>query len=119
MSGRRPRYVAATHLTVFAPPDHAAAVRAAAGAAAGLRNGAYERVSWTSAPGTERFTPTGDAVPARGTSGEAAASPSVRIELTLGPEDDVDSVVGAVVRAHPWERPVIVLRDVRRYDGGA
>lgn len=65
-------------------------------------------------PGWELFTPTASASPALGSAGEAAASPTAVLTVYF-PADTAEEAVRrcleAIMDAHPWEVPVIELRE--------
>lgn len=67
-------------------------------------------------PGWELFTPTATARPTAGTAGENAVSPTVVLTIHLphdAPQDRIDAAIDAILRAHPWEVPVIELTETR------
>jgi putative NIF3 family GTP cyclohydrolase 1 type 2 len=97
-------------VTVYAP--EAAAQRiidAMAGAGAG-RVGAYERCAFE-APGTGLFTPGLDSDPAVGSPGARSNADELRIEMVC-PRIKARGVVSAAAAAHPYEEPLVVVRDV-------
>ncbi len=76
----------------------------------GLYRGVFE-VSF----GLEGFIPAADAQPTLGRAGAAALSPTLIITTYAAADADpsaVDAAIEALVRAHPWEIPVIELADV-------
>ena len=76
----------------------------------GLYRGVFEV-----AFGLEGFIPTAAARPTLGGAGAAALSPTVIITTYAAADADpgaVDAAIEALVRAHPWEIPVIELADV-------
>ena len=99
-------------LTVYAPVDAAAPVRAALAEAGAGRIGPYDFASFSS-PGEGRFRPLKGANPMIGSVGEIETVDEVRIEVVLdralrGP------AVAAMLAAHPYEEPaydVVELAD--------
>lgn len=91
-------------LTVFAPADAAAPVRAAIAEAGAGRIGDYENASFTSAVGEGRFRPLEGATPMIGTVGELTMVEEVRIEAVLARRVR-SAVVAAMLAAHPYEEP--------------
>lgn len=68
------------------------------------------------APGWELFTPTATARPTAGAADENAVSSTVILTVHLphdAPQDRIDAAIGAILRAHPWEVPVIELTETR------
>jgi dinuclear metal center YbgI/SA1388 family protein len=92
-------------VVVYAPEDALETVAAAAFAAGAGRVGAYTEVAFEAA-GTGRFRPGQGARPAEGEVGKANRVAERRLE-TVAVEADLGAVLAAVVRAHPYEEPVI------------
>ena len=92
-------------VVVYAPEDALETVAAAAFAAGAGRVGAYTEVAFESA-GTGRFRPGQGARPAEGEVGKVNRVAERRLE-TVAAEADLGAVLAAVVRAHPYEEPVI------------
>jgi len=92
-------------VVVYAPEGALEAVAAAAFAAGAGRVGAYTEVAFESA-GTGRFRPGQGARPAEGEVGKTNRVAERRLE-TVAAEADLGAVLAAVVRAHPYEEPVI------------
>ena len=105
-------------LTVYAPAEAADAVLAGIHAVLAPQPGAtYDRVAWFSGAWIEQFRPLPGSRPTLGMVGETMRAPSVRIEV-LVPPSQVDAVIARGIRPHhPWERPVIILDEVRLVDG--
>ncbi len=100
-------------LVVFVPHDHAAALRAALGAAGAGVLGAYDSASFTSA-GEGRFRPLAGASPAIGSVGELEVVPESRVEVVF-PRALRGAVLAAMRSAHPYEEvahDVVELVDV-------
>lgn len=79
------------------------------------RLGNYESVFEVSL-GFEGFTPTGDATPTLGEISEPEITPSVSFVVYSEPtvsETEIENYLLDVLRAHPWEHPVVEL-----YQGG-
>jgi dinuclear metal center YbgI/SA1388 family protein len=90
-------------LVVFVPVTDADRVLDAVSAAGAGAVGDYERCAWrTTGEGT--FRPLPGASPTVGTVGEIASVPESRLEVVL-PRDRRDSVVRAMLAAHPYEEP--------------
>lgn len=64
------------------------------------------------APGWESFTPGAAATPTLGNAGNAALSPTVVLTTYAPAGSDIEPVLAALMAAHPWEVPVIEIRDV-------
>ena len=65
--------------------------------------------------GLEGFKATEDARPALGRAGADMLSPTAIITTYVASDaaaDEVDAMIAALARAHPWEVPVIELSDV-------
>ncbi len=92
-------------VVVYAPEDALEAVAAAAFAAGAGRVGDYTEVAFEAA-GTGRFRPGQGARPAEGEVGKANRVAERRLETVAG-EADLGAVLAAVVRAHPYEEPVV------------
>ncbi|WP_448663382.1 hypothetical protein ACG3SL_01530 [Sphingomonas sp. CJ20] len=75
--------------------------------------GAYRSVVEL-APGWELFTPGADAVPTLGKAGSGAVSPTAILTLYIpgdAPAEALAHAIDAIMTAHPWEVPVIELRE--------
>ena len=92
-------------VVVYAPEDALEAVAGAAFAAGAGRVGAYTEVAFESA-GTGWFRPGQGAHPAEGEVGKRSRVAERRLE-TVAAESNLGAVLAAVVRAHPYEQPVI------------
>lgn len=93
----------AVKIVAFAPPaaaDDVADAMANAGAGA---IGSYSNCSYRS-EGVGVFHPAASASPHVGVVNSLNYEPEVRVEM-IAPEADADSVVAALVRAHPYEEP--------------
>ena len=97
-------------LVTYTPTSHAEAVRQAIGNAGGGKIGNYANCSF-STPGTGRFLPLEGANPAIGTVGVAEAVEEERIEVTCQAED-IEEVVAAIKKIHPYEEVPIELYDI-------
>ncbi|MFO8012591.1 MAG: Nif3-like dinuclear metal center hexameric protein, partial [Phycisphaerae bacterium] len=92
-------------VVVYAPEDALEAVAEAAFAAGAGRVGDYTEVAFEAA-GTGRFRPGQGARPAEGEVGKANRVAERRLE-TVAAAADLGAVLAAVVRAHPYEEPVV------------
>jgi hypothetical protein len=88
---------------VFAPVDHADAVRAAMTEAGAGRLGDYDSCTWTST-GEGRFRPLDGASPAIGQVDRLEVVEEARIEAVV-PRGRRTAVVRALLAAHPYEEP--------------
>ena len=93
------------HLIVYCPEDVADAVRLAAANAGAGKIGNNDNCSF-SCKGTGRFRPLSGATPAIGTVDELEEVAEERIEFMVT-EEHLQTVVDAVVEAHPYEEPAI------------
>lgn len=92
-------------LTVFVPlEDVSNVLDSAHEAGAGQVGDDYKDVSY-SVKGQGRFTPVGEADPTTGEVGEAETVEEERLEM-LVKEADINSVISAIKKAHPYEVPV-------------
>jgi hypothetical protein len=101
-------------ITVFVPPAQLLDVQNGIVGVDALRDGHYDQVMWTSAPGQEQFRPLPGAEPGAGRIGELSRLPSVRLEFVL-PRDPLllERVLRDGVRAHhPWESPAIFVDEI-------
>jgi hypothetical protein len=98
-------------LVWFVPADALDATRDAVFAAGAGVIGDYERCSWLTA-GTGTFLAREGADPAVGSVGEEERVPEYRVE-TVVPDGNVDAVVAALRRAHPYEEPAFDLYPLR------
>lgn len=87
----------------FSPTDHTDAVVVAMAEAGAGRIGAYDRCHFR-VSGTGSFRPLEGAQPFVGSTGRIEEVPEDRIEMVL-PRDQRDSVVAAMLAAHPYEQP--------------
>ena len=92
-------------VVLYAPEDALEAVADAAFGAGAGRVGRYTEVAFETA-GTGRFRPGQGAQPAEGEVGRASRIPERRLE-TVVPEARLGAVLAAIVRAHPYEEPVV------------
>jgi len=104
----------ARKVVVFVPPSHQEAVLEAMAAAGAGRVGAYARCAFRSA-GTGSYVPCAGASPWRGEAGREERVDEVRLEAVAAGAD-VERVVSAARRAHPYEEPAV---DVYALSGGA
>jgi hypothetical protein len=88
-------------LVWFVPEEALDATRDAVFAAGAGRIGDYERCSWYTA-GTGTFKGGDDTEPVIGEPGREERAPELRVE-TVVPGERVESVVAALVAAHPYE----------------
>lgn len=86
---------------VFVPPSERARVFDAMAAAGAGAIGNYDRCGFF-APGTGTFRPLLGADPADGKIGEQSIVAEERLEM-IAPESQVDAIVAAMKRAHPYE----------------
>ena len=101
-------------VTVFAPAEAGAAVRAALADAGAGEVGTYAACSFT-APGTGRFRPEAGSDPYAGEVGKTESAAEERIEAVV-PSWAVGRAVRAATAAHPYEQPAI---DVVTVEGAA
>ena len=85
------------------PAEALEATRSAVFDAGAGRIGDYERCSWYTA-GTGTFLGGAETDPAVGESGREEHVPELRVETVVS-EEDLDEVVTALRRAHPYEEP--------------
>jgi hypothetical protein len=85
------------------PAEALEATRSAVFDAGAGRIGDYERCSWYTA-GTGTFLGGEETDPALGESGREEHVPELRVETVVS-EEDLDEVVTALRRAHPYEEP--------------
>jgi len=90
-------------LVVFVPVDSVAKVSDAIFAAGAGWIGNYSKCSFQAA-GTGTFLPLEGAKPAVGKRGQLEKVPEVRFE-TIVPADELDEVIAAMKKAHPYETP--------------
>jgi hypothetical protein len=88
-------------LVWFVPEEALDATRDAVFAAGAGRIGDYERCSWYT-PGTGTFLGGEGTDPAIGDSGREERAPELRVETVVSGER-ADSVVSALLEAHPYE----------------
>jgi hypothetical protein len=103
--------LAVYRVTVFVPPEALERVIDGILAVDPLRIGDYDRVSWISAPGRERYRPLAGAAPACGTIGTLECGETVRLEFCLPRERDrLERVIADGIRPHhPWRVPAIFV----------
>lgn len=100
------------HVRVQVPESREAALRSAILSATALQYGDYDSVTFTTAPGTQRYRSCG--------TGRNAATPDVVdvpcVELTFFLENDVSAaqVIEAIYADHPYEEPVILVQPCLR-----
>jgi len=92
-------------VVLYVPEDALEAVADAAFHAGAGRVGRYTEVAFETV-GTGRFRPGQGAQPAEGDLGRTNRIPERRLE-TVVPEARLGAVLAAIVRAHPYEEPVI------------
>jgi len=88
-------------LVWFVPEEALDPTRDAVFAAGAGRIGEYERCSWYT-PGTGTFWGREGTNPAIGEPGREERAPELRVE-TVVPGDRLDSVVAALLEAHPYD----------------
>ena len=65
-------------------------------------------------PGWELFTSGPDAAPTMGESGSSSTSPTAILTIYIAqeaPSDLVDRGVAAILKAHPWEVPIVEMSE--------
>lgn len=75
--------------------------------------GIYKSVIEVS-PGWEIFTPGPDATPTVGESGSPSTSPTAILTIYIAkdaPSEMVDQGIAAILKAHPWEVPVVEMSE--------
>jgi len=92
-------------ISVGVPETHAEAIRAALGNSGAGKVGNYDFCSF-SVKGTGRFRPLKGANPAIGEAGKIEEVAEEKIE-TVCYKSDLEKVLEAVKKAHPYEEPVI------------
>ncbi len=97
-------------VTIFVPPDHLDALKAAICAVDPLDIGTYEHVMWSS-PGEEQFRPTYGAKPTAGVIGERISLETVRLEFCIprDPQRLQHLIENGVFPHHPWEVPAVFV----------
>src|SRR4029079_13711973 len=101
-------------VVVFVPVADADAVRRALAEAGTGRIGRYDSASFTS-PGEGRFRPLDGAAPAIGSVGELEVVGEVRVEVVSAREDR-ESVVAAILAAHPYEEAAYAVVELASTD---
>jgi dinuclear metal center YbgI/SA1388 family protein len=96
-------------VVTYVPPSAVAVVLSALAAAGAGRIGRYEGCAFTS-PGVGRFTPLDGSAPATGTRDGVSVVDEVRIEAVCE-RRTADAVVAGIREAHPYEEPVITVRE--------
>jgi dinuclear metal center YbgI/SA1388 family protein len=104
-------------LVTYVPASSAEAVLAALRGAGAGRIGSYEGCSFVS-EGIGRFTPLPGSAPCAGLVGEPSSVDEVRIEAVFA-RDATDAVTAAVRAAHPYEEPVMTVREAALARGAA
>jgi dinuclear metal center YbgI/SA1388 family protein len=99
----------------FVPRDFADSVTAAMARAGAGSIGNYSSCSYRS-EGVGAFLPGSNASPSVGTVGELHQEPEIRIEM-LASRGQVDAVVAALAKAHPYEEPAFDVIDSRSNAG--
>lgn len=94
-------------LAVFVPIEQSSHIRNVLAQAGAGQQGAYKNTSY-SLIGTGRFTPETSAHPAIGTTGKEAQVQEAKIEVIF-PETITETVVSAMIAAHPYEEPAYDL----------
>lgn len=98
-------------VTVFVPPEHLDALKAAICDVDPLDMGSYEHVMWSSSGGKEQFRPIDGANPTAGVIGETINLDTVRLEFCI-PRDAKrlqHLLENAVFPHHPWEVPAVFI----------
>jgi hypothetical protein len=90
-------------LVFYVPESHVEAVKDAVFDAGAGRIGDYERCAWQTI-GDGQFRPLPGSAPFLGTQGQIEVVREFRVEMVCEGEA-IDSVVAALVRAHPYEEP--------------
>jgi len=101
-------------LVIFAPLSHADAVRQAIGDAGGGKLGNYSYCSFSSR-GVGRFKPEDGADPHIGSVGKLEEVEEERIE-TLIDKDEVQKVLDAVKKVHPYDELAFDLIPLETWD---
>ncbi|MDP1809580.1 MAG: Nif3-like dinuclear metal center hexameric protein [Actinomycetota bacterium] len=101
-------------LVVFVPKAAVAAVKAAIGDAGGGRIGLYSHCAFSSA-GIGSFRPLPGADPSQGEVGRDNQVEEYRLEVEVG-QAEIDAVVEAMRRAHPYEEVAYDLYEQRKRD---
>jgi len=107
------RLVETYRVAIFIPADRVEQLLAAVLQLTELQYGLYAGVSWTSAPGDERFTPLEGASPSTGTIGKQEMVRLSRVEFSLPRDRELlDRIIlEAVYPNHEWEEPVISITE--------
>ena len=101
-------------IVVYVPKTHADAVRVAMGDAGAGRIGNYSHCTFTT-EGVGRFKPGEGSNPTEGTIGELAEVIEDRIE-TVCLHADIERVLEAVEKVHPYEEPAIDIFPIVEID---
>ncbi len=104
-------------IITFVPNDWSEPVVAAMTAAGAGRIGNYSSCSYRS-EGVGSFIPGDAASPLLGSAGEMQHEPEVRIEM-IAPRAQVNAVVAALARSHPYEEPAFDVVETRSNAGFA
>jgi len=98
-------------ITIYTPPPDIEKIISAILKFARLDNGPYEEVLWfSSESGTEQFRPTSNANPTLGKEGKLERAASLKLEFSVSDDESLlEKVLSAAAKAHPWERPVIIV----------
>jgi len=99
-------------ITVFVPPTFLDQLLDRIFKVTSLTFGSYDHVLWRSYPGVEQFRPLRNARPTVGKVGEISEQQSVQLVFTV-PRDErfLSELLDALVQAHPWEQPVIIVEE--------
>ena len=103
------------HLIVYVPLSHADVVRKALADAGAGKIGNYDSCSF-SMKGTGRFCPLRGSNPAIGEQGTIEEVPEERIEVVVT-SDQLNAVIVAVKKVHPYEEPAIHVLPMMDYQG--
>ena len=99
-------------IITFVPPEYVENVLEAVNHVDHLAYGDYTRVSWRSTPGIERFKSQSNSHPTVGAVGKLSDVPSIRIEFSVPHSKKLlNDVITALLLAHPWEEPVVLVHD--------
>jgi len=101
-------------LVVFVPKAAVAAVKTAIGDAGGGRIGPYSHCAFSSA-GMGSFRPLPGADPSQGEVGRDNQVEEYRLEVEVG-QAEIDAVVEAMLRAHPYEEVAYDIYELRKRD---
>jgi hypothetical protein len=113
MTRRNPTFTTQTghRVTVEVPEPEALRLLDAIEAADPLTWGDYDRVSFTSAPGVQRFRALGTGRNAA--TDDRVAVPCVDLRVFV-PDGAIEAVLDAIHDAHPYEEPVVLVEPCLR-----